>query len=142
MTKRLALALLLAVACFALTACEVFGDKDKEALNRPCAGAAAQIHPSGPLPGGFPDAPGIRYTAVQKHGPTTIASGFIDTTIGPAHQAYAKAIRNAKGYSVTKEEQDAADSEVNFAGNGTSGQVTMVQECKSRTNVTITIRPA
>ena len=35
-----------------------------------------------------------------------------------------------------------ADAEVNFSGAGNSGQVKLLQTCKSRTNVTITIRPA
>jgi hypothetical protein len=97
-------------------------------------------HPK--LPGNFPDANGIVYTGVKEDGPSTIASGYLNLTISPAHQAYSKAIANANGYTITKEEQDAADSEVNFEGNGRSGQVKMVQACKTRTTVTITIRPA
>jgi hypothetical protein len=82
------------------------------------------------------------FTAVKKTGPTTVATGYIDQTIGPAHDAYTNAVKGATGYSITKNEQDEADAEVNFAGAGNSGQVKLLQECKSRTTVTITIRPA
>jgi hypothetical protein len=51
-------------------------------------------------------------------------------------------VKSAAGYTVTKNEQDVADAEVNFNGAGNSGQVKLLQECKSRTTVTITIRPA
>jgi hypothetical protein len=66
----------------------------------------------------------------------------MEADITGAHDAYVTAVSGAAGYSVTKEEQDAADAEVNFAGAGQSGQVKLLQTCKSRTNVTITIRPA
>jgi hypothetical protein len=125
-----------------VSACEPFGDDDKEGLKKDCGPAPAQIASHPTLPGRFPDANGIVYTGVKQDGPSTMASGYLNLTIGPAHQAYSSAIKNAAGYSVTKEEQDAADSEVNFEGNGKSGQVKLIQSCKTRTNVTITIRPA
>jgi hypothetical protein len=134
------LAFVLVLAALLLSACGE--DKDKEAAGKPCAGAPAQMATRPTLPGHFPDAAGIRYTGVKKDGPTTVASGYLNEAIGPAHQAYSTAVKNAAGYSVTHEEQDVADSEVNFQGNGKSGQVKMVQTCKSRTTVTITIRPA
>ena len=67
---------------------------------------------------------------------------YVEQTIGPAHDLYSNALKGASGYSITKEEQDAADAEVNFSGNGRSGQVKLLQTCKTRTKVTITIRPA
>ena len=139
---RLGLTALFAAAALAFAACEPFGDKDKENLKKDCGAAPAQMASHPTLPGNFPDANGIVYTGVKEDGPSTVASGYLNLTIGPAHQAYSDAIKGASGYSVTKEEQDAADSEVNFEGNGKSGQVKMVQTCKSRTTVTITIRPA
>ncbi|HEY6962181.1 MAG TPA: hypothetical protein VI408_09865 [Gaiellaceae bacterium] len=123
-------------------ACAPFSEKDKENLKKACAGAPATLHQRPAELKSFPDAQGIFYVAVQKKGPATVATGFVNKTIGPAHRSYSQALKNAAGYSVTKEEQDVADAEVNFAGHGTSGQVKMVQECKSRTNVTITIRPS
>lgn len=139
---RLAVTTCLALFTLAATACEPFGDKDEENLKKACGPAPAAMAAPPTLPAGFPDAPGITYTGLRKDGPTTVASGYLEQTIGPAHEAYAKAIGGAQGYAVTKEEQDAADAEVNFSGNGKSGQVKLVQACKSRTNVTVTIRPA
>ena len=139
MTK-LTLIPLLALVALALTACG--DDKDKEGLSKACPTAPAAMASAPTLPGNFPDAQGIVYTGVKKDGPTTIATGYLPDTIGPAHDAYVTAVKNAPGYSVTKEEQDVADSEVNFAGAGNSGQVKLLQTCKDRTTVTITIRPA
>ena len=138
--RRLRLLALLAVLALALTACG--GDKDKEGLKKACPIPPPALKTKPTLPGSFPDAQGIVYTSIKQDGPTTVASGYLNETIGPAHQAYSDAVNGASGYSVTKEEQDAADSEVNFSGNGKSGQVKMLQTCKARTLVTITIRPA
>jgi hypothetical protein len=133
LTAVLALVVLVAAAC---------GDEDKESLDKACPQAAPAMKGQPALPGNFPDAKGIVYTSVKKEGPTTVASGYLADTITPAHKAYSNALKNAAGYSITHEEQDAADSEVNFKGNGKSGQVKMLQICKARTQVTITIRPA
>jgi hypothetical protein len=124
-----------------LAACEL-DDKDKEGLKKDCSAPPAALKSTPRLPGNFPRAQGIVYTAVKKDGPTTIASGYLAQTIGPAHDAYSQAVKGAPGYNVTKEEQDAADAEVNFAGAGNTGQVKLLQTCKARTSVTITIRPA
>ena len=129
----------LTVAVLALTACE---DEDKKGLKKACGAAPAALKTAPKLPGAFPTAKGVAYTSVSKDGPATIAAGYLNDTIGPAHDAYVAAVSGAPGYSVTKEEQDAADAEVNFSGGGNSGQVKLLQTCKSRTNVTITIRPA
>jgi len=139
MTK-LALIPLLAVLALALTACGK--EKDKEALSKACPAAPAAMATAPTLPGNFPDVQGITYVGVKKDGPTTIATGYLPDAIGPAHDAYVAAVKGASGYSVTKEEQDVADAEVNFSGAGNSGQVKLVQTCKDRTTVTITIRPA
>lgn len=138
--RRLTLLALLAVCLFALAACG--GEKDKEGLTKACGTAEPAMKGAPNLPGSFPDAQGVIYTGVKKQGPTTIATGYIGQTIGPAHDAYTNAVKGASGYSITKNEQDAADAEVNFTGVGNSGQVKLLQECKDRTTVTITIRPA
>jgi hypothetical protein len=138
--RRLPVLALVSVCLFALTACE--DDKDKEGLDRACGVTEPALKSAPNLPGRFPTADGMVYTSVKKSGPTTIATGYLEQTIGPAHDAYTTAVRDASGYSITKNEQDAADAEVNFSGAGNSGQVKLLQECKSRTTVTITIRPA
>jgi hypothetical protein len=67
--NRIALPPLLAAAAVLLTACELGGDKDrdkdKEALEKTCAGAPAALHTHPALPGTFPDAKGIVYTGVD-----------------------------------------------------------------------------
>jgi hypothetical protein len=138
--RNLTLIPLLAALAVGLTAC---GDeKDKKALSKACPAAPQAMKAAPTLPGNFPDAQGITYTGVKQDGPSTIATGYLPDTIGPAHDAYVQAVQGASGYSVTKEEQDAADAEVNFTGAGNSGQVKLIQTCKDRTTVTITIRPA
>lgn len=142
MTRLVALAALLTTA-LVLTACEPFGDKDKENLNKACGTAPPALSTMPVLPGAFPAAKGLTLTSVEKDGPSTVVRGYTEgTTIGDAHTLFSTTLKNAPGYQVTHEEQDAADSEVNFAGHGQSGQVKMVQGCKDRTTVTITIRPS
>ena len=117
-------------------------DKDRKNLTKACPIPTPAMKSVPTLPGGFPNAKGVVYTGVAKSGPATVASGYIASKIGDAHTVYSTTLKNASGYSITKEEQDAADAEVNFSGNGQSGQVKLLQTCKSRTKVTITIRPA
>jgi hypothetical protein len=138
--RKIPLLALFAGCLFALTACG--DDKDKEGLKRACGITAPAMKAVPTLPGKFPVAQGMVYTGVKKTGPTTVATGYINQTIGPAHDAYTKAVQGASGYAITKNEQDEADAEVNFTGAGNSGQVKLLQECKDRTTVTITIRPA
>ena len=131
------------VLALALCACEPFGgEKDKEALKKECPAAPTALQSKPSQLGQFPSAQGISWTGASKKGPSTIGSGYMNLTIGPAHQAWSAALKGANGYSVTHEEQDVADSEVNFSGHGTSGQVKMKQTCKTRTLVTVTIRPS
>jgi hypothetical protein len=138
--RRISVLALLPICLFTLSACG--DDKDKEGLNRACGITEPALKAVPTLPGGFPTAAGMVFTGVKKSGPTTVATGYINQTIGPAHDAYTNAVKGASGYSVTKNEQDAADAEVNFSGAGNTGQVKLLQECKSRTKVTITLRPA
>ena len=139
--KKTLLVTCLVLASFALAACEPFWE-NREALKKPCSAPPAKMQNVPAIPGKFPMPLGMSIVSVQEEGPATVVSGWIQKKIGPAHDAFSNAVKGAPGYSVTKEEQDALDSEVNFSGNGKSGQVKMVQECVTRTTVTITIRPA
>ncbi len=138
--RRLPLFALLPLCLLALTACGK--EKDKEGLGTACGIAEPALKTAPTLPGAFPGASGMVFTGVKKNGPTTVATGYINQTIGPAHDLFTNAVKGASGYSITKNEQDAADAEVAFKGAGNSGQVKLLQECKTRTTVTITIRPA
>lgn len=138
--KPLPLIALLAACLVTVAACG--GEKDKEGSTKACGTPEPAMKSPPNLPGNFPDAQGVVYTGLRKQGPTTVATGYINQTIGPARDAYTNAVNGASGYAVTKHEQDVADAEVNFTGAGNSGQVKLTQECRDRTNVTITIRPA
>ena len=141
--RALAPILALAPLCLVLTGCDLFGEKDKENLKKACGPAPAALASTPTLPGAFPNAKGLVYTGVKKDGPSTVATGYVaGTTIGDAHTLFSTTLKSAAGYQVTHEEQDVADAEVNFAGHAQSGQVKMVQGCKDRTTVTVTIRPA
>ena len=134
------IALLAALGTSLLAACGE--DKDKEGLTKDCPAAPAQMMGSTTLPGNFPTPTAFAFTGIKKDGPSTIASGYLNGSLTHAHQSFANAVKNAPGFDVTKEEQDPADSEVNFKGAGNSGQVKMNQDCRDRTTVSITIRPA
>ena len=69
----------------------------------------------------------------NRQGPGRVTSGPLST-----------ATRSLRGtdYSITKEEREDVDAEVNFSGRGVSGQIKLLQSCKDRTDVTITIRPS
>ena len=140
--KKTILSACLLSAAFALAACEPFSDKDKEGLKKACPAAPAKMRNQPVLPAGFPVASQMSVVSVQNDGPSTVVSGWMPLKIGPAHQAWSSTLKGSSGWTITKEEQDAADSEVNFSGKGKSGQVKMIQECVSRTTVKITIRPA
>ena len=137
--KRLPLLALLPVL-LTLAACG--SEKDKEGLTKACGSPEPTLKATPKLPGNFPNAAGVVYTGVKKQGPTTVATGYSEHPIGPAHDVYTNSVKSASGYNITKNEQDVADAEVVFTGAANSGQVKLTQECKDRTNVTITIRPA
>ena len=140
MTKTLTLVLL----ALLLSGCGLLEhfDKERKNLKKACPIPTPAMKSVPTIPGKFPNANGVVYTGIAKSGPTTVVTGYVPLTIGPAHDLYSSTLKNAAGYSITKEEQDAADAEVNFSGNGRSGQVKLLQTCKARTKVTITTRPA
>src|SRR4051812_29125791 len=101
--RRISVLTLLLVCVFALTAC---GDaQDKKGLRRACGITEPAMKSVPTLPGRFPTASGMIFTGVKKTGPTTVATGYIKQTIGPAHDASTSAVKGASGYSITKNEQ-------------------------------------
>jgi hypothetical protein len=140
MTPRLLPLALLTALVALLAGCG--GDKDAAALEKSCPNAPAAMKNVPKLPGDFPTTNGLVYTGIKQAGPSTIVAGYIASAIGDAHTAVATSVKNTAGYNVTKDELDKADAEINFSSNGNSGQAKLVQTCRARTNVTITIRPA
>lgn len=111
------------------------------ALVRPCGPAPTARVSRVPVPRGFPHPAAVVYVAAHRAGPTTIIEGFVPDGVRAGRDLYVHAFPRA-GYLITRSELDPADSEVGYTGAGASGQVKLTQECRRRTRVTITIRPA
>jgi hypothetical protein len=137
MTHRFALLLLLAGM---LVGC---GESKKEegAAGEPCAAAPAALAGGPKLAPGFPSPSDVIYTEDREAGPSHIVEGYWDVDIETAYEGYKDAFAGTD-YSITKEEKEEDDAEVNFAGQGVSGQVKLLQLCADRTDVTITTRPS
>ena len=116
-------------------------DKEEAAAERACGVAPASALHKPALPAKFPTPQGVTYTTTQKQGPTRVVSGYLNGGVGDAYDAYKSAFPDA-GYDVTKSEHEEVDAEVNFSGGGATGQVKLLQTCRDRTTITITIRPA
>lgn len=135
---RFALLLLLTVV---LVGC---GGKDKgesAAAGKSCPAAPAALGNDPKLAPGFPSPSAVTYTGEQEAGPSRIVKGYWDGDIDAAYEGYKDAF-SGTDYSITKDEKEAVDAEVNFAGQGVAGQVKLLQLCKDRTDVSITIRPS
>jgi hypothetical protein len=105
-----------------------------------CGPAAAAMGGSPTLPPKFPTPASVTYTGQTKAGPSSIVKGFRDGELDEAFDSYKSAFGSA-GYSITDSEKEEDDAEVNFQGGKSTGQVKMIQLCKDRTSLSITIRP-
>jgi hypothetical protein len=132
---------LLSLLALVSAACGGGGDdKEKQAASKPCAPAPAAMTDAPKLPSGFPKPSSVTYTGQKAAGPSTIVSGYATGDIGAAFDAWKTAF-DGSSFKVTHDEHEAVDAEVNFSGASTSGQVKLLQHCKDRTGVTITVRP-
>ena len=125
---------LLAAAC---------GSEKKSAegkAERDCGTAPAAMAGQPALPAKFPTPDLVTYTGEKKTGPSTIVAGYREGELAEAFDDYKSAFSSA-GYDVTKDEKEEDDAEVNFSGGSSTGQVKMIQSCKDRTSLSITIRP-
>jgi hypothetical protein len=136
---RLSAAAAVLVLAFAAAGCGG-EEEEKEAAGKACGPAPTALAGEPKLPSAFPTPDGVTYTSSTEKGPSTVVEGFREGEIEEAFDAYKDAFPDA-GYDVTKDEREEVDAEVNFAGSGTDGQVKLVQACKDRTSVTITVRP-
>jgi hypothetical protein len=105
-----------------------------------CGSAPASMAGQPALPTKFPTPNSVTYTGEKKTGPSSVVSGYHDGELSDAFDAYKSAFDSA-GYQVTHDEKEEDDAEVNFAGGNSTGQVKMIQSCKDRTSLAITIRP-
>jgi hypothetical protein len=116
------------------------GDK-KQAAEQPCPSAPAEMSGRVALPTGFPESPQITYTGqVGKGATTSTVTGYFAGDIGNAYNTYKQAFLDP--FEITDSKHEEADAEIEFKGNGKKGQVKLLQRCKDRTSVTLTIRPA
>ncbi len=106
-----------------------------------CTSTPTPIASPTSLPTTFPNPVSVTYTSTQTLGPTHIIRGYTSAEFEDAFDKYKDAMATG-GYSVTKSEKEEDDAEVNFSGHSTTGQVKLEVECKDRTSVRITVRPA
>jgi hypothetical protein len=144
MKKKL---LLLAVLGLALAACGNSdgadeGEEEGEGFRgeQPCLATPAPIEDP-MFPGGFPEIDDVTWTASREAGPSRVVSGYTSDTL-EALFGELKEKFDGGGYSVTKDERERHDAEVNFESDDNSGQVRLGEECQGRRSVIITIRPS
>jgi hypothetical protein len=134
---NLRLTLLVIVASALLAGC---GGGEPAAVTTACPPAPRELAEAPDLPQGFPSPPEVSYTHDLQAGPARIVRGYSRGDIDEAFDGYKDAFEDSS-YEITKEEQETVDAEVNFAGRGVSGQVRLLQTCRDRTDVSITVRP-
>ena len=127
-------------AVFLTAACGSEKKSEKGKAEKECGPAPAAMTGAPTLPPKFPTPASVTYTGESKAGPSSIVKGFREGELADAFDSYKSAFGSA-GYSVTHDEKEADDAEVNFAGGKSTGQVKMIQSCKDRTTLAITIRP-
>jgi hypothetical protein len=131
---------LLALVAVAATACGGGEEKDKQAAKQPCGPAKPALASAPRLPQGFPKPSAVTYTGQKTAGPSTVVSGHMDGDIDAAFNSW-KSSFDGSSFKISHDEHEAVDAEVNFEGSSTSGQVKLLQGCKDRTSVTVTVRP-
>jgi len=132
-----------ALTVFAVFLAAGCGSEKKSAegkAEKECGSAPAAMTGTPTLPPKFPTPASVTYTGQSKAGPSSIVKGYREGELADAFDSYKSAF-NSAGYSVTHDEKEADDAEVNFAGGKSTGQVKMIQSCKDRTSLAITIRP-
>ena len=126
------------VTCALLAGCG--GGGEPEEAKADCPAPPQPLAGKPDLPAGFPSPTEVTYTENIQAGPSMIVRGYWGADIDEAFDGY-KDEFDGTDYDVTKDEKEEVDAEVNFDGPGGSGQVKLIQNCRDRTEVSITIRP-
>jgi hypothetical protein len=121
------------------TACEL--EPDKRHAKKACGAPPATMTAQPKLPAAFPVPAGVTYTSQKAAGPSTIVTAYRNGKVMDAWDAFKQSL-STNGYAVTKSDHEGVEGDVNFEGGKSTGSVKLLQECKDRTKVTITIRPA
>jgi len=128
-----------AVVLLLATACEL--EPDKRRAKKACRTPPATMTAQPKLPAAFPVPDGVTYTSQKAAGPSTILTAYRDGKVMDAWDAFKRSL-STNGYGVTKSDHEGVEGDVAFEGGNTTGSVKLVQECRDRTKVTITVRPA
>lgn len=123
-----------------LSGCGKGGSSAEPTASGDCPAPSPALAQLPTLPDKFPVPDKVTFTETKMAGPSTIVDGYWDGDLTDAFNGWKEAFP-AAGYTVTREEQETADAEVNFDGSGSNGQVKLETECSARTHVKITIRP-
>jgi hypothetical protein len=130
---------------FAVAACGGERDKGEEeatpAERALCTGGGMSGDTG--LPATFPAPDAVVYVKASNQGPATLVDGRYEGDLDEAFEAYKDAFDRA-GYTITKDEKEEDDAEVNYEGDGRSGQVALRAKCgeEDKLVVHITSRPA
>jgi hypothetical protein len=114
-------------------------DKEKQAADRACPNSPAAMSGTPSLPTGFPQPSEVTYTSQVAKGPSSIVNGYFAGDIDKAYNTYKDAFQDP--FEVEDSEHEEVDAEIEFKGSDKEGQVKLLQTCKDRTRVTLTIRP-
>jgi hypothetical protein len=80
------------------------------------------------------------WTASQQAGPTLVVNGYTGDALEDLFERMKETFGEG-GYSVSKDEMDPHDAEVNVTSNEHDGQVRLGEECQGRRSGVITVRP-
>jgi hypothetical protein len=128
-----------AVVMLLVTACEI--EPDKRRAKKACGDPPAAMTATPKLPAKFPTPTGVTFTEEKDAGPSTIVTGYRDGKVMDAYDAFTQSL-GTNGYAVTKSDHEGVEGDVAYEGGQTTGSVKLLQECRDRTKVTITVRPA
>src|SRR5437016_3452529 len=115
-------------------------ETDTEGPLPSCEPAPTPLAGTPSLPTGFPTLTEVTFTGTAQQGPSTVVSGYWTGDLDSAFSGFKSAFTGA-AYTVTNDEMDEHDAEVNFSGGNSTGQVKLMEECEGRVDVTITVRP-
>lgn len=133
---------LLGALVVVLAGCGKEADREASSATKAvCNGSA--LSATTKLPAGFPQVSNATYTSESAQGPTDFTEGYFAGSVADAHDAFKGALGSG-GYTVTHDELDEHDSEVDWKGHGRTGQVALRDQCGSsdKIYVKVTSRPA
>lgn len=133
--------LLTAAACTLAAGCDS-SSKSSNQANVDCSRPAVQqAKAGGQLPTLFPTPRGITYGAVSTNGPATVIHAYSSSSRLITFDLYKRDLAS-KPYQVSQSRYSDQDAEIDFQGNGVSGQVAVLSGCQGVVPVNITLQQA